>query len=218
MAKSTKATKTAPVGPTVAADTAMIVADFRNFGKCIINDDARTALLRRVTDKNVFKGIRVKAVAAWLIEQCGYDAKSALANVDGTLANPKAFGKGAKRTEENQKDYKDGNAAWSYYLARNSIPQLTRAPAKRRPKMAGEKDKPAPQSDTSAPPQTIQSFVVAKVATIGEVIGLFNLGKAYMNKTANANSKILVGDAGGAIRALCAHVSNELARIEALKG
>lgn len=215
MAKASKVTQF-----TVSNDSAIIARDFATFGQFTANNDARTALLRRVSDAETFKTIRLAALAAWLVQK-GYDADTARANIDGTLANPKAFGKGDKRTAEQQVDYKRAGAAWQYYLECNGVASLTRAKsdkpkAKRAPAMAGTKA--APLANNSAKvPQTIQSIVVTKANALIEAQAQFANGVAYLSRVAAINAKVLQGDKGSLLRDLAAHCQREMKRIEAMK-
>jgi hypothetical protein len=210
MAKAPKATASQF---TVKGDTAIIARDFATFGHVTVNNDARTAMLRRVTDKDAFKAIRIAALAAWLVASGrGYDDAGALRNVDGTLANPKAFGNGAKRDEAQQKDYKDAGAAWSYYLAVNGIETLTRAKAKRAPRAPGA----LVDNSTKAPPAALSAVVPVR-GDLAIVSEQFKNCTALMGRIIAENNKAVTGDKGAALRALHIHCQNEMKRIASLK-
>lgn len=218
MAKTVKT-----VSPTVSSlngDMATIARDFATFGQFTVNNDARTALLRRVSDAETFKAIRLAALEAWLIQK-GYTAKDARANVDGSLANPKAFGNGAKRTEAQQVDYKRANAAWQYYLTCNGIASLTRAPSARKPSMVG--DKAAPQAkealtenSAKAPPAALSAVMPIK-GDIDVTLDQFANASALMSRVTNINAKTLTGNRGMALRELALHNAREIKRIQAMK-
>lgn len=214
LTKMGKSTKVSTVGavklPSLKDDSAIIARDFATFGQFTANNDARIAMLRRVTDAEAFKQIRDAACVAWL-EHKGYDAARALAIIDGTLANPNAkIGNREKRTEAEQKDYARAKSAWSYYLECNGVTQLARAPAKpRAPQAPGAKAPADKKADALA------SFTAKAYGDMSEAIQFYDALAALMSKAANANSKILKGDAGTILRTLTTHVSHEVARAKA---
>lgn len=217
MAKASK-TAAAPVS-TLANDKAIIARDFATFGHCVANNDARNAMLRRVTDKDTFKAIRLESMAAWLAHKGSYKtAELALAMLKKTAPR---FGKvEQQRTADEQAEYNQASNAWNYYLRVNKIETLNKRATKstRSPKMAGEKASPAQEPVKSNAPVTLQSVVVTKSPDISDALAQFHLGAAYFGRVANVNAKVLQGDKGAALRALASHVMTEMKRIEALKG
>ena len=218
MAKASKVVAT--VKHTFDNDSAIVARDFATFGKWTFNSEARDAIVRRCADKVTFNKIRIAALASWLEADRGYDAASALANVDGTLVNPAAFGKGAKRTTDNQKDYKDASNAWNYYLACSHIETFnTRAKGgKRKPRVAGVTPPQAPNADApqaKAPPASLSAVVPVKGDMLVTIEQFANCS-ALMGRIANTNAKALQGDKGAALRALASHVAAEMKRIAAM--
>lgn len=213
MARASK-TVANPALSALNADTAIIVSTFRNFGVDTVDTAAVDALLRRVSSKETFNAIRVKALAAWLETNRAYDAKLALANVDGTLANPKAFGKGAKRTDAQQKDYKNANDAWGYMLRCGGIETMNKR-APRVPKASKATKAAEVVTAVTKAVQSAQSVVVTR----GDVVLQLGLASALMGRVykENAKSPELKGDKGSLIRDLVAHVAKQMAIIEAMK-
>jgi hypothetical protein len=223
MAKASKHVASATVH-TLNNDMATVARDFATFGKWTFNSEARAAILRRCADKETFNKMRIASLAAWLESDKGYSAADALANVDGTLLNPAAFGKGAKRTADQQTDYKAANNAWNYYLLCSNIESLTRAKAKtprkaRTPLGANIPDAPkAPLADNSAkaPPAALSAVVPVR-GGIAETAEQFANCASLMSRIVKENAKKLTGDKGASLRALAEYTAKEIARINALK-
>lgn len=235
MAKATKTVK-APV-VTLDQDKATVAADFATFGKFQVNNDARTAMLRRVTDEAQFNLIRIAAIGAWIFSRINDDAKTndkikpidaARAAKVPTLPNPKAFGNVDKRTETEQVYYKRAGAAWSYYLECNEIQTLNASKATRKGAGARHNDKAsaAPVVDNSttpkgpvapAAPVTLESVVVTRAPDVATLDAQFVRGAAYFARVQHANAMNLKGDKGAAYRALVIHIQAEVKRIASLK-
>lgn len=215
MAKASKIAATAT--PSLADDTATIVAAFRTFGVVTVDDTATKAMLRRVSDKETFNAIRVKSLAAWLETNRGYAPALAIKNVDKSLTAPN-FGKPeTQRTAIQQSDYKNANDAWGYMLRVAKIESMNKRKP-RAPKTAGEKAivaaVKARETAAAAIPVTPQSVVVTR----GDVVLQLGLASALMGRVfkENAKSPELKGDRGSLIRDLVQHVAKQMAIIEAM--
>jgi hypothetical protein len=230
MAKATKVTTVKPVSQ-LALDTQTIAKDFARTATHNIDTVAQAALLRQVSNVDAFNSIKIEAQGAWAIARAAHlvatntkgkdweprelSLKDARDIFNGsTRGATSVIGSKPKRDAFTQSLYAFGGVEWSRYLAANEIVTLNEEKANNTGARTPKADDVAPKADVNI--VTPEAIVVTRQTSFALVMSDAHKAEAILAKVVNANSKIIVGDAGQRLRTLNEYVARELKAIDAM--
>lgn len=230
MAKATKVVNVKPVSQ-LAIDTQTIAKDFARTATHNIDETARAALLRQVSNKDAFNSIKIEAQGAWAIARAAHlvatntkgkdweprelSLKDARDIFNGsTRGATSVIGNKPKRDAFTQSLYAFGGVEWSRYLAANEIVTLNEEKANNTGARTPKGETIAPKADVNI--VTPEAIVVTRQTSFALVMTDAHKAEAILAKVVNANSKIIVGDAGQRLRTLNEYVARELKAIDAM--